>query len=668
MLRMELQNGEMLKKEVQNGKMLRMELQNGEMLKKEVQNGKMLRMELQNGEMLKMELQNGEMLRMELQNREMLRMELQNMNGESRDVEDGATESRDVEDGATEWSDVEDGATEWRDVEDRATIWRYVEDGTTEWRDDEDGISEWSDVENKATERRDVEDGATIWRDAKDGTTECRDDEDGTTEWRNVEVGTTDWRDVKDGATEWRDVHDGATEQRNVENGAAEQKNVKNGATERTDVTEDWKEVKDGATEWKEFKDESVEELKVVGDENKKLEKFKGDGTKCQDVADEEAVFEEAVKDPVHKIGHLICKRVTDKNGTKTRRGQRAWKPFKAVLQGMILYLQKDTHDLSKTENGIRVHHALAYSIDHKKRPHVLCLKTADLRLFYFQAESEEEQASWIATLNSIAGFTCPEGNATESKNKAVKETEWKVVGEVEEAMGMEPIHKIGFVICKRVTDKNETKTWKHQRSWKPFSAVLQGMILYLKTDTPDLSKTAHGIRVHHALAYPIDYKKRQHVLCLRTADRRHFFFQAESEEEQASWIATINCIAACYSAPPHIPVSHDKMSHCPQFLPSFSTHLSLEQQLECYTYQFLKVSKHLSYYNSLPFKEGTLSVGYMLQEVKRYETYVRELQKLVAAKDAGEGCSDLEIGTLNFYKQDKSRFNFIDSQTKDLA
>ncbi|KAK2843176.1 hypothetical protein Q7C36_011391 [Tachysurus vachellii] len=256
--------------------------------------------------------------------------------------------------------------------------------------------------------------------------------------------------------------------------------------------------------------------------------------------------------------------------------------------------------------------------------------------------ELEDVSTEWEEV--KVAETKCEESasNVTESKDTVDEALEREDVSgeeeEGEEAMSMEPVHKIGHLICKRVMDENGTKTSKGQRAWKPFTAVLQGMVLYFQKDNSNLSKTDKVISLHHTFAYPVDHKKRPHVLCLRTADLRQFYFQAESEKEQASWVAAINCIAACYSAPPVTPVSHDKKAHCPLFLPSFQTNLSLDQQLECYMYQFLRASTYIRYFNSLPIRDGALSLDYMVQERARYKTYVKALQRLVATKGAREG------------------------------
>ncbi|KAJ8401894.1 hypothetical protein AAFF_G00374750 [Aldrovandia affinis] len=121
-------------------------------------------------------------------------------------------------------------------------------------------------------------------------------------------------------------------------------------------------------------------------------------------------------KAAVYKGGFLARKIHADMDGKKTPRGKRGWKTFYAVLKGMILYLQKDEYKPEKAlseedlKNAISVHHALAIkAVDYEKKPNVLKLKTADWRVFLFQAQSPEEMDSWIRKINSVAAmFSAP--------------------------------------------------------------------------------------------------------------------------------------------------------------------------------------------------------------------------------------------------------------------
>lgn len=115
-----------------------------------------------------------------------------------------------------------------------------------------------------------------------------------------------------------------------------------------------------------------------------------------------------------------------DPDCRKTPRGKRGWKNFHGILKGMILYLQKEEYQpgkaLSEAElkNAISIHHALATrASDYSKRPHVFYLRTADWRVFLFQAPSLEQMQSWITRINVVAAmFSAPPFPAAVSSQK----------------------------------------------------------------------------------------------------------------------------------------------------------------------------------------------------------------------------------------------------------
>ncbi|XP_072898646.1 PH and SEC7 domain-containing protein 1 isoform X2 [Hemitrygon akajei] len=117
-----------------------------------------------------------------------------------------------------------------------------------------------------------------------------------------------------------------------------------------------------------------------------------------------------------YKTGFLSRKIHADMDGKKTPRGKRGWKTFYAVLKGMILYLQKDEYKPEKNlseddlKNAVSIHHTLAIkATEYEKRPNVFKLKTADWRVFLFQAQSPEEMESWINRMNLVAAmFSAP--------------------------------------------------------------------------------------------------------------------------------------------------------------------------------------------------------------------------------------------------------------------
>ncbi|KAM6186566.1 PH and SEC7 domain-containing protein 1 isoform 2-T2 [Rhynchocyon petersi] len=128
----------------------------------------------------------------------------------------------------------------------------------------------------------------------------------------------------------------------------------------------------------------------------------------------------------VYKHGALVRKVHADPDCRKTPRGKRGWKSFHGILKGMILYLQKDEYQPGKSlseaelKNAISIHHALATrASDYSKRPHVFYLRTADWRVFLFQAPSLEQMQSWITRINVVAAmFSAPPFPAAVSSQK----------------------------------------------------------------------------------------------------------------------------------------------------------------------------------------------------------------------------------------------------------
>uniref|UniRef100_A0A674KB29 Pleckstrin and Sec7 domain containing n=1 Tax=Terrapene triunguis TaxID=2587831 RepID=A0A674KB29_9SAUR len=117
-----------------------------------------------------------------------------------------------------------------------------------------------------------------------------------------------------------------------------------------------------------------------------------------------------------YKYGLLVRKSHADSDCKKTPRGKRGWKTFHAILKGMILYLQKEEYKPGKPlaeeelKNAISIHHALATrASDYSKRPNVFYLRTAEWRVFLFQAQNTEQMHSWITRINVVAAmFSAP--------------------------------------------------------------------------------------------------------------------------------------------------------------------------------------------------------------------------------------------------------------------
>ncbi|XP_015355263.1 LOW QUALITY PROTEIN: PH and SEC7 domain-containing protein 4 [Marmota marmota marmota] len=115
---------------------------------------------------------------------------------------------------------------------------------------------------------------------------------------------------------------------------------------------------------------------------------------------------------PTYKQGILARKMHQDADGKKTPWGKRGWKMFHTLLRGMVLYFLKgEDHCLEgdslvghMVDEPVGVHHSLASPATHyTKRPHVFQLRTADWRLFLFQAPTAKEMTSWIARINLAA-------------------------------------------------------------------------------------------------------------------------------------------------------------------------------------------------------------------------------------------------------------------------
>ncbi|KAM4599458.1 PH and SEC7 domain-containing protein 1 [Fundulus diaphanus] len=117
-----------------------------------------------------------------------------------------------------------------------------------------------------------------------------------------------------------------------------------------------------------------------------------------------------------YKSGFLVRKVHADPDGKRTPRGKRGWKTFYALLKGLVLYLQKDEYRAERelteedVKNAVSIHHSLAMrAADYSKRPNVFYLRTADWRVFLFQAQNSEQMQSWITRINVVAAmFSAP--------------------------------------------------------------------------------------------------------------------------------------------------------------------------------------------------------------------------------------------------------------------
>lgn len=120
------------------------------------------------------------------------------------------------------------------------------------------------------------------------------------------------------------------------------------------------------------------------------------------------------------------------------------------------------------------------------------------------------------------------------------------------------------------------------RRSWKAYYASLRDMVLYLHKNDQQTATILVGdtnaIRLHHAFAQEAtDYRKRQHVFRLKTADWAECLFQTSDQDLMKKWIDAINLIAASFSSPP-LPAAIDSASiHFQRpLLPSVQTRYSV--------------------------------------------------------------------------------------------
>ncbi|XP_012582761.1 PREDICTED: PH and SEC7 domain-containing protein 4 isoform X2 [Condylura cristata] len=118
---------------------------------------------------------------------------------------------------------------------------------------------------------------------------------------------------------------------------------------------------------------------------------------------------------PTYKQGILTRKMHHDADGKKTAWGKRGWKMFHTLLRGMVLYFLKGEDPPppegeilvgQMVDEPVGVHHSLATPATHyTKKPHVFQLRTADWRLYLFQAPTAKEMSSWIARINLAAAM-----------------------------------------------------------------------------------------------------------------------------------------------------------------------------------------------------------------------------------------------------------------------
>ncbi|XP_050532169.1 PH and SEC7 domain-containing protein-like isoform X2 [Daktulosphaira vitifoliae] len=206
--------------------------------------------------------------------------------------------------------------------------------------------------------------------------------------------------------------------------------------------------------------------------------------------------------------------------------------------------------------------------------------------------------------------------------------------------------HKKGYVMRKCCKEANGKKTARGKRGWKMYFCTLRDLILYLHKDDSGFKKTQisdsihNAIHIHHALATKaIDYTKKQHVFRLITADQAEYLFQTSDAKELDSWINTINFVCASFSAP-RLPsaVGNQKKFQRP-LLPSAPTKLNLREQLQEHENTLQQLQDELKIHQRKPSECGSKNISvqffkekeaHLIDELKRYETYIRLLKSKI--------------------------------------
>ena len=94
----------------------------------------------------------------------------------------------------------------------------------------------------------------------------------------------------------------------------------------------------------------------------------------------------------------------------------------------------------------------------------------------------------------------------------------------------------------------------------------------------------SNAIRIHHAYAsVALDYKKKQFVFRLKTADWAEYLFQASNTNELNEWINIINLIAATYSSPALAGAVGSARTFQRPLLPACTTTYTLQEQYDYY-------------------------------------------------------------------------------------
>jgi len=189
-----------------------------------------------------------------------------------------------------------------------------------------------------------------------------------------------------------------------------------------------------------------------------------------------------------------------------------------------------------------------------------------------------------------------------------------------------------GMVLRKCLTETDFRRLPAMKRSWKPYFCILKGLVLFLQK--PEKGQGEYSIGIHHSLAgFATEYKKRQFVFKLITADWRVFMFEVKSKSDAQEWVDCINISASALSSPPlPAPCSSSKQFTRP-VMPVSVTKLSLEEQCKRHSERAESIEKDMREHREIQpdegskdFKEWESKMEYLEYEYKRFSAYAKVL------------------------------------------
>ncbi|CAD6197151.1 unnamed protein product [Caenorhabditis auriculariae] len=242
--------------------------------------------------------------------------------------------------------------------------------------------------------------------------------------------------------------------------------------------------------------------------------------------------------------------------------------------------------------------------------------------------------------LNSSTDRTSQSGS-TIGRRATMKKSLMQSTFEVDPDTQVE--YKAGFLGRKCLYDSDGAKTPFGRRGWRVWYARLRGLALYFDVDETPRARSryatfSNAIMLHHSFAEPAaDYKKRQHVFRLRTANLGEYLFQTGSPEEMNQWCEQINFVAAAFSSRAlPAPIASQGVFTRPR-LPRMPSVAPLSQQLKSHeaAAKELRQQMERAQREAPPLSsKGKLVAEYFFRErclhleITRYTTYAKILRQ----------------------------------------